>query len=134
MRDKNHWAGVPAFPADARCEAAAPCGVRVGFLDLPEAWRDVDECGVGPVAWVSLSHPTRAAGALLDEAAFEGAWMEDVETGCFRVRGVTTRMAAPAHGSQDAARHWLAGTWAALWLGSRAGASEPAAGGEALAA
>lgn len=134
MRNSDTAAGTSAWPGDPRGGTEPSRDVRVGFLDLPGALPHEDEDGVGPVAWVSLVHPSRVAGALVDEAAFEGAWLEDAQAACFRVRGVTTRMAAPVLGSQAEARQWLADTWAALRLGGIAEASDAAAGRNAMAA
>lgn len=121
-----------AWRGDGPRDAALPRAFRVGILDSPDAGAGGGDEGVVEWdAWVSLGHPRGLAGELLDEASYEGAWMEDGGTCCFRVGGVTSRAVVPAVGSQDEARGWLAGRLAALRDGASA---EVAAGGGAMAA
>ena len=110
----------------------------MGFLDRPDAGGEGAAGGNDGVmerdAWVSLGHPVRWAGGLLDEASFEGAWMEEGGTACFRVGGRTSRAAAPALGSQDEVRRWLAERLAALRDGTHAEAPGATDGRDAMAA
>ena len=127
-------AGDPAWPGENQGEAAALGRVRVGCLDLPQALQDGDHGGIARVLWVSVGHPAQVAGGLFDEASFEGAWMEGDRKGCFRLRGVTSHVAAPGLRSPDEARRWLARMLSELCNGPEAAVPGAGDGCHAMAA
>lgn len=108
MSATSPGAGDPAWPGAIQHRPASIARFGVLSLDEPDA---VTFAGDEPrcrVLWVSCEHPCRVAGALWDQDAFEGAWMDGQLAGCFRLQGVTSRVPAPVLHSAAEARRWLA--------------------------
>jgi hypothetical protein len=78
-------------------------------LDRRDADPYVGAPAEGRILWVSLIHPRSLLGPLLDEMAFEGAWLEKDGQARIRLLGQgERRVAAPLFHSPESARLWLA--------------------------
>ena len=81
-------------------------GIAIGHLDRRDA---VESPAEGRTWWVSLINPRSLLGPLLDEMAFEGAWLETDGQARIRLRGHgERRVTTPLFHSPESARLWLA--------------------------
>jgi hypothetical protein len=80
-------------------------GITIGHLDRRDAVESRAECRT---LWVSLTNPRSLLGPLLDEMAFEGAWLEtDGQARIQLVGQGEHRVATPLFHSPESARLWL---------------------------
>jgi len=80
--------------------------IAIEHLDRRDAVESPAECRT---LWVSLINPRSLLGPLLDEMAFEGAWLETDGQARIRLLGQgERRVAAPLFHSPESARLWLA--------------------------
>jgi len=81
-------------------------GIAIGHLDRRDAVESPAECRT---LWISLISPRSLLGPLLDEMAFEGAWLETDGQARIRLRGHgERRVTTPLFHSPESARLWLA--------------------------
>jgi hypothetical protein len=90
-------------------KAVAPPGIVIRHLDLRDSGATGDVSAHGRTLWVSLMNPRSLLGPLLDETAFEGAWLERDGRARIRLQGQGDRpVATPLFHSPESARSWLA--------------------------
>ena len=101
----QHSLGSISSPPHER----SPLGIIIQHLDLGECGAHGNHSAQGRTLWVSLMNPRSLLGPLLDERAFEGAWLERDGRARIRLRGQSERpVATPLFHSPAAARSWLA--------------------------
>jgi hypothetical protein len=84
-------------------------GFAIGHLDRRDSDSHVEFPAEGRTLWVSLINPRSLLGPLLDEMAFEGAWLETDGLARIRLRGHgERRVTTPLFHSPESARLWLA--------------------------
>lgn len=108
MNQDNHLK-THGLPAPGTPHGSTWTRTRIRPLDLVAGETETPDQPGARVLWVSLAHPGSLLGALLDEASFEGAWLE--ADGHARIRladSGETRFPAPLFHSPETARAWLA--------------------------